>query len=44
MLTLEIAGNKTRMNVTSPMVDILLRKELLQSNTILNLAKKSISF
>ena len=38
MLTLELAGNTTRMNVASRMVDILLRRQLLQNNLILNLA------
>lgn len=39
MITLGIPGNKTRMNVTFHMVDILLRRQLLQSNSILNFAK-----
>ena len=38
MFTLELAGNTERMNVASPMVDILLRKTLLQKHLILNLA------
>ena len=37
MLTPELAGNTTRMNVASHMVDILLRRQLLQSRLILNL-------
>ena len=38
MLTLEVAGNTTRINVVSPMIDISLRTQLLQSLLILNLA------
>ena len=38
MLTLELAGNTTRMKVDSPIVDILLRRQLLQSQLIINLA------
>ena len=38
MRTLELAGNTTRMNVISHIVDILLRRELLQNHLILNLA------
>ena len=38
MLTLKLAGNIARMNDTSPMVDILLRRQLLQNHLILNLA------
>lgn len=37
ILTLELAQNTTRMNVTSRMVDILLRRQLLQNHFILNL-------
>lgn len=37
MFILELAGN-TIMNVASPMVDTLLRKQLLQNNSIVNLA------
>ena len=35
MITLELAGNTTT-NVVSPMVDILLRRQLLKNNLILN--------
>ena len=35
MITLELAGNATT-NVVSPMVDILLRRQLLKNNLILN--------
>ena len=38
MLTLELTGSTTRMNVASPMVNILLRRQLLQNLLILNLA------
>ena len=38
MVTLELAENTARMNVNSPMVDILLRRQLLQNHLILNLA------
>ena len=38
MLALELVRNTTRMNVASPMVDILLRRHLLQNHLILNLA------
>ena len=45
MFTLELAGNTAGMNVTSPMADILLRRQLLQNHLILNLAiMKSKSF
>ena len=37
ILTLELAQNTTRMNVTSRMVYILLRRQLLQNHFILNL-------
>ena len=40
MLTLELAGNTTRMNVASGMVDILLRTQLLQYHLIINLPTK----
>ena len=39
MLTVELAKNSTIMNVASPMVDILLRRQLLQRHLILSLAK-----
>ena len=38
MLTIELAGNTTKMNVVSPMIDISLRSQLLQNLLILNLA------
>ena len=38
MITLELAGNTARMNVTSTMVVILLRRKLLKNHLILNLA------
>ena len=38
VLTPELAGNTTGTNVRSPMVDILLRRQLLQNLLILNLA------
>ena len=38
MLTLELTGSTTRMNVAYPTVDILLRRQLLQNLLILNLA------
>ena len=38
MLIVERAGNTTRMNVASAMIDLLLRKQLLQKHLILNLA------
>ena len=38
MLTLELAGSTTRRNVAFPMVNILLRRQLLQNHLILNLA------
>ena len=37
MLTPKLAGDTTRMNATFPMVDILVRKLLLQNHLILNL-------
>ena len=39
MLILEFAGNTTRMNVAFSMVDFLQRRQLLQNQLILNLAK-----
>ena len=39
MLTLEVAGNTTRMNVAPPMVDFLQKRLLLQNQLIPNLAK-----
>ena len=39
MLTLELAGNTARMNDVSPMLVILLSRQLLQNHLILNLAK-----
>ena len=36
MITVEIAGNAT-INVASRMVDVLLRRQLLQNHLILNL-------
>ena len=42
--TLKLAGNATRMNFVSHMVDILLRKQLLQNHLILNLAMKKKFF
>ena len=38
MLTLELTENITRMNAASPIVEILLRRQLLQNHLILNLA------
>ena len=38
MYILEIAGNRTKMNDPFHMVDILLRRHLLQNHLILNLA------
>ena len=38
MLTPELVGNTTRMNVASHMADILLRRQLLQGRLILSLA------
>ena len=32
MLNLELDGNATKMNVTSPMVDILLRRQLFHNH------------
>ena len=40
MLTLELGVNTTRMNVTSRMVVILLRRQLMQNHLILNLAMR----
>ena len=40
ILTLELAGNTTTMNVASIMVVILLRRQLLQNRLILNLAMR----
>ena len=40
ILTLELAGNTTRMNVTSPMVVILLGRQLLQNHLVLDLAMR----
>ena len=34
MVTLELAGNTTRMNVAFPMVDVLLRRQLLENDSI----------
>ena len=39
MLVLELAVNTTRMNVAFPMVDFLQRRQLLQNQLILKLAK-----
>ena len=39
MFILELAGNTRRMNVAFPMVDFLQRRQLLQSQLILKLAK-----
>ena len=45
MHTLELARNTARMNVTSHMVDISLREQLLQNHSNLNLTMvKSKSF
>ena len=38
MLTLDLAGNTAKMNVASPVVDVLLRRYLLQNHLLLNLA------
>ena len=40
MLTLELGVNTTRMNVTSRIVVILLRRQLMQNHLILNLAMR----
>ena len=40
MLTLELGVNTARMNVTSHMVVILLRRQLMQNHLILNLAMR----
>ena len=40
MITLELAGNTARMNVSSTMVIILLRRKLLKNHLILNLAMR----
>ena len=40
MLTLELGVNTTRMNVTSRMVVILLRRQIMQNHLILNLAMR----
>ena len=37
MITLELAGNTTRMNVASLIVNILLKRQLMQSLLIINL-------
>ena len=42
MLTLGLARNITEMNVASPMVDILLRRQLFQKHLFLNLAMTKI--
>ena len=38
MLTLELAGNTTRINVAFPMINTLLRRQLFQNCVILRLA------
>ena len=38
MQTLDLAGNTAKMNVASPVVDVLLRRYLLQNHLLLNLA------
>ena len=38
MLTLELAGNKTKVNVTTLMVGVLLRKQVLKNYLILSSA------
>ena len=40
MLTLELGVNTARMNVTSRMVVILLRRQIMQNHLILNLAMR----
>ena len=40
MLTLELAENMRRLNVASPMVDLLLRKQLLQNHSKFSIDEK----